>query len=161
MSVTGCTRRSPLRAPLSRLPSCLPTRAPPTKAISRDTIMPAAWNPPWTLGVRVRYTPVKSNALMNLPRAETVTTAPGRPSPLLQRPQPAPSGIPPCLHPSSAADQGSVAMTQTSTLAPGKALPRRRSKYEHFSCISDLEAHLAPQNKAGLEGGALLHPPVT
>lgn len=66
-----------LSPPLSVLPSGLPTMAPPINAISRDTIMPAAWNPPWTLGVRVWYTPVKSNALMNLPRAETVMIVPG------------------------------------------------------------------------------------
>lgn len=39
--------------------------------------MPAAWNPPWTLGVRVWYVPVKSNALMNLPRVEMARIAPG------------------------------------------------------------------------------------
>lgn len=66
-----------LNPPLSVLPSCLPTRAPPAKAISRDTTMPAAWNPPWTLGVRVWYVPVKSNALMNLPRVEMARIAPG------------------------------------------------------------------------------------
>lgn len=64
--------------PLSVLPSGLPTMAPPANAISRDTTMPAAWKPPWMLGVRVWYTPVKSNALMNLPRAEMVMIAPGR-----------------------------------------------------------------------------------
>lgn len=31
---------------LSMPPLCLPTRVPPAKAISRETTMPAAWNPP-------------------------------------------------------------------------------------------------------------------
>ena len=86
-----------LNPPLSVLPSCLPTRAPPAKAISRDTKMPAAWNPPWTLGVRVWYAPVKSNALMSLPKAEMARIAPGRrSSPAQEEPCcPAPSGTPP------------------------------------------------------------------
>lgn len=76
--------------------------------------MPAAWNPPWTLGVRVWYVPVKSNALINLPRAEMVGIAPGRRSSLALEKLccPAPSGTPRYPHPPFAMDQESVAMTQ-------------------------------------------------
>lgn len=107
-------QRAGFNPPLSVLPSCLPTMAPPAKAISRDTKMPAAWNPPWMLDVRVLYWPVKSNALMSLPRAEMVRIAPSRTS--SPAPEelccPSPQGPRSSPHPSSAMDQESVAMTQ-------------------------------------------------
>lgn len=138
--------------PLSMLPF-LPTRAPPAKAISRDTTMPAAWNPPWTLGVRVWYAPVKSKALMNLPRAEMVRIAPGR---IL--PGSGGATLPCSLEDSSLSpslfcngrgechnDRRHLSLP--SSLAPGKVLPRRSPKYKHFFCF--LQPYLTPETMQG------------